>query len=228
MIKKLLAADPQYLDTLKQYTLKDTVIALIFYVFIMVIYYVMGVIMATKGIYLGIPVNLLLILIPVLICRRDLVSLGINKRNLKRSLIVASIIGMIFLLSFSIIPNIMSQSKLQPFGNILYNIFYYFVIIAFAEEISFRAFIQPRLYPLCKQEWLMIIIGGLLFVFMHYPFQMAVRQMSFAQYWPYFIANAPMQFIWHLAFSQLYRRYGNIFAGTVLHGFVDMSMGIFQ
>ena len=88
-------------------------------------------------------------------------------------------------------------------------------------------FIQPRLYPLVKREWLAVLFGGLLFVFMHYPYQMAARGMTAAQYWPQFIASAPFQFFWHLIFTTLYRRYGNIFGSTVLHGLVDLSGGIF-
>ncbi len=62
---------------------------------------------------------------------------------------------------------------------------------------------------------------------MHMPFQMARRGMGLAEYWPTFIANAPMQFVWHLVCTWLYRRYGNIFGCAVLHGLVDLSMGIF-
>ena len=45
--------------------------------------------------------------------------------------------------------------------------------------------------------------------------------------WPLFISNAPMQLLWHLAFTWLYRRYGNLYGSAVLHGCVDMCSGIF-
>ena len=228
MIKKLLYADPEYTAQLKSFRLRDTYTALGYYVLIMVIYWFMGKIMSDTGKYLGVPVNILIMLIAVLICLKDLSRTGLSRRNLRLSLIVAAAIGTAFLLAITVIPGIISHSKLLPLGRIAYNIFYYFVIIALSEEISFRGFIQPRLYPLVKNEWLTILIGGILFVFMHYPFQMAMRGMTFSQYWPQFIANAPMQLIWHLAFTELYRKYGNIFCSSVLHGFVDMSMGIFQ
>ena len=47
------------------------------------------------------------------------------------------------------------------------------------------------------------------------------------EYWPQFIASAPFQLLWHYVCTWLYRRYGNIFGSTVMHGCVDMSMGIF-
>ncbi|MBQ7488296.1 MAG: CPBP family intramembrane metalloprotease [Clostridia bacterium] len=212
---------------MQHYTTCDTGYALVFYGVLMVLYYLMGRIYAQSGLYLGVPVSIVLILIPLLICRRRLSAVGISCRNLVRSLIVSSLLGILLLLAVTIVPGIMRHARLLPAGQIAANMLYYFIIIGMSEEICFRGFIQPRLYPLLRREWLTIVSCGILFVFMHYPFQMAARNMTFAEYWPMFIANAPMQFIWHLAFSWLYRQYGNIFGSTVLHGCVDMSMGIF-
>ncbi|WP_420314783.1 type II CAAX prenyl endopeptidase Rce1 family protein [Butyrivibrio fibrisolvens] len=36
-----------------------------------------------------------------------------------------------------------------------------------------------------------------------------------------------MQLVLHYVFTWLYRRYGNIFGATILHGCVDMTMGLF-
>ena len=44
---------------------------------------------------------------------------------------------------------------------------------------------------------------------------------------PDFIVHDTFQFFWHLVFTMLYRRYGNIYGSTVLHGLVDLSGGIF-
>ena len=227
MKEKILRADPLYLKVLHRFTITDTLTALGYYALIMIVYYGLGLLVAKTGKYYGVLASVILMLIPLMICRRR-AEIGLSRRNLKRSLIVSGILGMLFLLTFTVIPGIVMQAQLLPLKKIVSNLFYYFVIIGLSEEISFRGFIQPRLYPLVKREWLMILLGGLLFVFMHYPFQMAARNMSFVEYWPQFAANAPFQFLWHLVFTGLYRRYGNIFGSSVLHGFVDMSMGLFE
>ncbi len=93
----------------------------------------------------------------------------------------------ITLLISTIIPGILSNAKLLPLKKIASNLIYFiyfFIAVALSEEISFRGFIQPRLYPLVKREWLAVLFGGLLYVFMHYPYQMEVRGMTAAQYWP--------------------------------------------
>ena len=86
------------------------------------------------------------------------------KNNLCRSLIVSGITGIVFLLAVTIIPGTLSHAQLLPPDRIVTNLFYYFIVIALSEEISFRGFIQPRLFPLIKREWLTILLGGVLFV----------------------------------------------------------------
>ena len=227
VLGNLFAADKEYIKNLEAYTFRDAVTAIALYAIVMIVYYIMGKIYFQSGVYHGVIVNLGIILLPIILCFRNLSKTGLSARNLKKSLIVSFILGMIVLLSISIIPGIISQAKLLPVSKIAYNVFYYFVIIGFSEEISFRGFIQPRLYPVFKREWITVLAGGVLFVFMHYPFQMAARGMSFGEYWPQFIGNAPMQLIWHCVLTWLCRRYGNIFGSTVMHGCLDMSMGLF-
>ena len=229
MIKRqpFLAADPEYAKQLAAFSVRDAVLALAYYLLILAVYYFMGRTLSMTGRYLGVPVNLALMILPVLLCLRRLSAAGLSLRNLGRSLLAAAIPGVLYLLLFGIIPGILSRSPLLPAGRILYNLFYYFIVIAMSEEIGFRGFIQPRLMPLLKREWLCILAGGILFVFMHYPFQMAARGMRFAEYLPRFLENAPMQLLLHFVFTWYCRRYGSIFGSTLLHGCVDMTMGIF-
>lgn len=227
MKNKLLYKDPSYLDLLKSFAMRDALTAIGYYVIFMLVLYFTGYIASNNGKYLGAYASLILMLIPVMLCRK-LSTIGINRRNLLKSLIVSSVIGILFLLVYTIIPGIMTHKKLLSTKKIVSNLVYYFAIIGLSEEIGFRGFIQPRLFPLVKKEWLMILIGGVLFVLMHYPFQMAARGMTLFEYWPLFIENAPFQFLWHIIFSLLYRRYGNIFGSTLLHCCVNMSEGIFE
>ena len=224
---RLLDADPVYREQMEGYTRKDAALALALYAVFMAAYYWMGRVMGTTGQYWVEAGNVILMLIPVLLCLKRLSHVGVTLRNLRQSLLVGAALGMLFLLGFTIIPGIVSGARLLPAGEILHNIYWFIVIIGLCEEIVYRGFIQPRLFPLLKKEWLAVIVSGLLFVLSHIPFQMAMRNMSLAEYWPAFLENAPFQFFWHLAMTWLYRRYGNIFGCAVFHGLVDLSMGIF-
>ena len=77
----ILRADPSYLDLLNSFALRDTAIALGYYLLILVVYYILGWVKATSGEYYGVPASIALMLIPVLICRRTS-ALGLSKRNL--------------------------------------------------------------------------------------------------------------------------------------------------
>ena len=159
MKAKLFRADPHYLDILHSFTVHDTLMALGYYLVILIVYYCTGSIMARTGKYYGVFANIALMQIPVMICRK-MSSIGLCKRNLKRSLLVSGMIGILFLLISTIIPGISSGAKLLPLKKIASNVIYFFVVIALSEEISFRGFIQPRLYPLVKREWLAVLFGG--------------------------------------------------------------------
>lgn len=212
---------------MQNYTIKDSCIALAFYAFNLLSLYVVGMIHANTGNYHGDILAVLTIVIVFLLVRFRLSKAGVSRRGVLPGVVTGLIMGVIFILCYTIIPGIIAGLTLLPAKEILYNIFYFFIIIAFEEELSFRGFIQPRLYPIVKKEWATLLVGGILFVFMHYPYQMAARGMNFFEYFPLFIAGAPLQLMWHFVFSWLYRRFGNIFGGTILHGFIDMSMGIF-
>lgn len=228
ILAKLARPDSEYKARLESYTWGDTVIALVYYAALMITYYVIGRMMAQTGKYYGEQVNLVIMIIPIILCIRKLSRTGISMRNLGKSLITGTVLGVIWLLWFSVVPGMLAGAAVLPVKAIIYNVYYFFFIIAFSEEISFRGYIQPRLFPLLKREWAVYLIGGVMFVLMHYPFQMASRGMSFTEYWPMFIAGAPMQLLLHYAFTWLYRRYDNIFGSTVMHGLIDMTMGIFE
>ena len=110
--------------------------------------------------------------------------------------------------------------------------------VAIIARSATRNFLAPLMVtalsvPLLKEtvtrsQWAAVLAGGLLFVLMHLPYQMAARGMTLGEFLPQALANVPMQFIWHLVFTWIYRRHGNLAGAVVLHGFVDMSMGLFQ
>ncbi len=226
-VKWIFGADEAYRNDLQSYTVRDSFVAIGYYLLMMAMLYAAGVICTTLKVYLGIPMSAVIVLIPLLLCRRKPEAIGLSSRNLAPSIIVSCIFGGLILVLYAIVPGVLAHRELLPLQSIAYNVFYFFVVIGWTEEISFRGFIQPRLMPLFKREWLTMTVIAVLFTLMHYPFQMAYRHMTVAEYWPLFAQEAPEQFLMHYCFTWFYRRYGNIFGGTVLHGFIDLTVGIF-
>ncbi len=108
MKKSFLAIDPVYREQMEHYTLKDMAAALIYYALFMVAYFWMGREQARTGRYLIEAGNLILALIPVLLCVKHLSHVGITLRNLKPSLLMGAAIGLVFLAAWTVIPGIIS------------------------------------------------------------------------------------------------------------------------
>ena len=100
-LSRWLSADPAYRERLGRYTLRDTWVALFYYLGILAAYYAMGRALVMTGRYYGVPVSLALMLIPVLLCRGRLASIGLSPRNLRPALVASGLFGGGFLLALT-------------------------------------------------------------------------------------------------------------------------------
>ncbi len=230
-IRSFFSVDYHYKEEVRNYTRIDGILAIVYYVILMILYFFMGRLYLNKQIYLGIPINLLCALICILIVllrKQKLSSLGITKYKLKSSIILGSFLGILFLVFNGIIPALFSERELISADMLLYNIFYFFTVIGFVEELIFRGFIQTRLYGIIKNNFLAIIITGVMFSLMHIPFQMSHVNMSLSQ----FFSENTLWLItlvgWHVFFNFLYKKYNSIFTGTIVHGFMNFSSTLFR
>ena len=230
-IKSFFTTDNHYKEMTSNYKKIDAYIALIFYMFFLLVYYFMGRIYAEKQIYLGTVINIMLAVICLIIIKfrkQKLDSLGLSRNNIKKSLILGTILGVILLLLNGILPNIIAGNTLVSVRQIAYNAIYYLIIISLVEELIFRGYIQTRIYGLIKRRLPAIIITAILFMIMHIPFQMGRSNMNLVE----FIANNWLWFIilivWHVVFDFLYRKYNNILTGTIFHGFMNFSNSLFK
>lgn len=225
-IRAFFKADTQYKAQLNTYDKTDGIFAILYFILFMAAYYIMGLVLANTGIYLGIPCNVVLALLPVvyvLLRRQPLSSLGLTGGRIRQAILFAGILGLIFFTAGGILPGITSDARLRSVSSILYNIFYYFIIIGLVEEIAFRGFIQTRIYGLIKNDIAAVLVGAVMFALMHIPFRLAAHQLNFAG----FLANAPFLIFWHIFFNFLHRKFNSIYGNTVFHGFMDLCSGIF-
>jgi len=228
--KSICSSDVEYTKNIKHYTAKDGVIAIGYYIFFMITYYFMGKIYKERQLYIGVPCNLILALVCILIviCRKQkLETIGLTLKNAKKSIILGSILGLIEVIFNNVLPSILSGCNLNGIPTLLYNIFYYFVVIAFVEEIAFRGFIQTRIYGLIKNDIVAVIISAMMFSLMHVPFQMAVANIDGINFILTNVAWLSLLFVWHIVMNFLYRKYNSLFANTIFHGFMDWGNSLF-
>lgn len=218
MVKKFFSPNDSYKEMILHYTKTDGILAVTMYILLMFIYYFMGVLYIQKQLYLGVPVNLLLILsciVLVLVRKQKLASIGFTLKNIGKSLMTGVVLGIIFSFFMNVLPNILAGGRIITVNQALYNIFYFFIIISLSEEVVFRGYIQTRMYGLIKHDILAVIVTGFLFYAMHLPFQMLVNGMQIN------LVHMVIIVTLHFMMNLLYRRYNSLVGSTVFHGLLD-------
>jgi len=228
-IRSFFEIDERYKITVNNYTRIDGFCAIIAYLLIMFVYYIIGGIYAQKSLNLASQVNLLLAVlcvVYVLVRKQTMESIGFGKRNLIKSIKLGVVFGLIIFL-INVIPGVLSGRQFNSVSKLGSSFFYYFIIIGLVEEILFRGFIQTRIYALCKKPIVAILITAFMFMSMHIPFQMGIAQMDLLTYIFNNFVTLMFTFIWHIVFNFMYSKYNSIAAPLVFHTIMNWSNYLF-
>lgn len=229
---RTLGANTEYINQTKLYNKKDALLALLLYVVMTLTFILMGKHFIQKSTltepyifcFTGI-ISLVCISIVLSICfirKQQLITVGFSKTNAKKSFILGTILLLIIVILKVIIPVVNGSVTIRTdLGQILMNIVYYLIFIAFMEELVFRGFIGTRLFGYFRNKLFSIIVVGILFAVLHIPFQMIVAQVSFSQYISDNMGILVNIFFWHFIKQWLYARYNSIIAPTMLHFIMD-------
>lgn len=196
------------------------VIALIFYLFTLILWFFTGAIKV-----LNVPILLLQFsdiiasLIEVLIIfgilyhgRERLNSLGLTKENICKSAILG-ILGGFLLIALTMIKNLNGNAfTLYPLpvaGLIL------FIICAICEEIVYRGYLTTRLNSLTKNMYISSMITAFLFVLSHYPAKWGISgTISFTDLTLFHIV---MIVLLHFLCDFVYKKTNCIWGAAILH-----------
>jgi len=230
MMKKMFALDATYKEMNAAYDKRDTVLAIGLYFLIVLLYMCAGIVLVTWGVYLNVYVNILSIIICVaivLLRKQKLKTIGFTLDRFLRGLLVGTICG-VAVSMINIIPAIVSGGKWLGLNGLLWNIFFYLIVIGLQEELVFRGFILTRLHGAIKSEVIVVIVCGLMFALMHVPYQLFIRTggnvaefFSDNTFWLF------TTFAWHFLFYFLFRKYNSLTAPTWCHFLVNFSNTLF-
>jgi membrane protease YdiL (CAAX protease family) len=212
----------------RQYTKTDALFALLLYVVVLFLYYIFGrivisdkVTLTNELIYILTAVFALITLVSVLlIClfrKQKITSVGFSNTYRKQSLKLGLILIIGITAIFFVITSVMGVTLISDPYKIIMRFFYYLFGIAFVEELVFRGYIGTRLYGCFKNKFIAISMTGLLFTFMHLPFQMLMADMTMIAYITSNWANLIFIFLLHYVFQALYAKYNSIVAPTLFH-----------
>ena len=222
--------DSAFLAQVRRYNRRDGWCAVLLFLLVMAVYYAAGLLMRYGGLYVGVPMNLLLTAACValtLLRGGTLASLGLTARNAGKSALLGLISGMLFLALDGVLPGLRAGRALAPLPKLLGELLYYVFVIALMEEVVFRGYILTRIQGLLRSGWAATLMTGVMFVAMHIPFQMGRQGLGLIAFIQGNLFWFLTLFVWHLVFTFLYRKYANLLAPTIFHALMDFGGSLF-
>lgn len=226
---KVIKSNNEYNDNLKKYDKKDGMLAILLFAIIIIMYALLGFLYKNNGFVkdnikvVGCLFNLSLIIITILLVKlrkQELDSIGLKGRW-KLSIIIGGILSL-FYFYCNCLDHLINGEKLIPITSILF-LMIYFLLVAVSEELVFRGFIGTRLNGLIKNKYIVIIVTGILFVIMHFPYRMIAYNMSLGDFDIGWLINL---FVFHLMMSFIYMKSNSIYGSIIPHWISDLAYEI--
>ncbi len=226
---KALCANREYNDNLKTYDKKDGMLAVLLFAIIIIMYALLGILYKNNSFIkdnikiIGCLFNLLLIIVTIIFVKlrkQGLETIGLKGRW-KLSIILGGVLSL-FYFYCNCLDHLINGEKLISITSILF-LMVYFLLVATCEEFVFRGFIGTRLNGLIKNKYIVVLITGLLFVIMHFPYRMTAANMSLSDFDIGWLINL---FIFHLIMSFIYMKTNSIYGSIIPHWISDLAYEI--
>ena len=228
-MKKALCANQEYNDNLQKYDKKDGMLAILLFAIIIIMYALIGILYKNNSFIkdnikiIGCLFNLLLIIVTIIFVKlrkQGLETIGLKGRW-KLSIILGGVLSL-FYFYCNCLDHLINGEKLISITSILF-LMVYFLLVAICEEFVFRGFIGTRLNGLIKNKYIVVLITGLLFVIMHFPYRMTAANMSLSDFDIGWIINL---YIFHLIMSFIYMKTNSIYGSIIPHWISDLAYEI--
>ena len=228
-MKKALCANQEYNDNLQKYDKKDGMLAILLFAIIIIMYALLGILYKNNSFIkdnikiIGCLFNLLLIIVTIIFVKlrkQGLETIGLKGRW-KLSIILGGVLSL-FYFYCNCLDHLINGEKLISITSILF-LMVYFLLVAICEEFVFRGFIGTRLNGLIKNKYIVVLITGLLFVIMHFPYRMTAANMSLSDFDIGWIINL---YIFHLIMSFIYMKTNSIYGSIIPHWISDLAYEI--
>ena len=230
-MKKLFDVPGSYKEHITKFDIMDSFLAL----GVIVTYFV---VMAISGIIvqyvsqlqitiIGGGINVFFVVL-VLLClkmrHQGIETIGLKEGNIRLSFVLGGVLAAILFFCNCLSNVLFEHQSFIDFVDILIY-FIYFFTVGLVEEVLFRGYLQTRLHSLLKCILLDVLVTGVLFVLMHFPFRMVAYDMSFWE----LISNARYiadLFITHLILSYIRIKSDSLYGAILPHWVSDLAYRI--
>ena len=230
-IRKIFEVPESYMQSVKHYSIKDTAMAMGLFILYCGALAVSGLVNKyltdLEKTVSGIIINSCfvgVVLLFLVIKKQGVETVGMKKGNIKLSLIMGIVLAAI-LFFCNCLSNIIFEGQVfVSFKTILIYIIY-FLTVGLCEEVIFRGYILTRLYGMVRNVFIDILLSGVFFVLMHFPFRMIAYNMSFFE----LLANVPYMtdlFVTSLVLSFIRVKSDSLYGAIIPHWISDLSYSI--
>lgn len=164
------------------------------------------------------------VLLLLAVKKQGVETVGLKGGNIRLSLILGIVLAAILFFCNCLSNLIFEDQVFIPFKMILIYVIYFFTV-GLCEEVIFRGYILTRLYGITRNVYIDILLSGILFVLMHFPFRMAAYGLSFFE----LVANIPYMadlFVTSLVFSFIRVKSDSLYGTIIPHWISDLSYSI--
>ncbi|MEG0240476.1 MAG: CPBP family intramembrane glutamic endopeptidase [Anaerorhabdus sp.] len=229
---KLLQPNQEFQDNVIKYKWIDSFLALGLFCIMCMFYAILAVLESSypaigESWLVGSVFNILIIIITILLVKvrkEKLSSLGIYGGKWKQSCLIGLIFALILFFN-NCLSHIVNGASFIEIKEII-ELVIYFLIVALCEEIVFRGYIGTRLYGLIKNQYLVIIVTGLLFIVMHFPYRMIAYNMTITDLIINNIGWILDLFLTHIVLSLIYVKTNSLYGSIIPHWMSNLAYNL--
>lgn len=230
---KVLQANEDYDKQVIKYTKKDGILAFVLFGVTLLQYSAIALLQIqfdfinNNFLLAGCVVNLCLIGITILFVKRNnekIDTIGLYKGKWRVSCIIGIIYAGILFFNNCLL-RISAGGDLLPAREIIILAVYY-LLVSLSEEIVFRGYIGTRIFGLVKKKWLAVIIVGMLFIMMHFPYRMIAYGMSIGDLTINNLSWILDLFITHVILNFIYMKTNSLYGSIIPHWISNLANNI--
>ena len=98
--------------------------------------------------------------------------------------------------------------------------------MSLSEEVVFRGYMNTRISGIIKKQWIVIIVVGLLFTLMHFPYRMIAYGMSLSELTIGNLFWLIDLFIMHVVLSFIYAKTKSLYGAIIPHWISNLASTI--
>lgn len=227
---KLSLTNKEFLDEANKYLRSDALFAIVLFVIMCILYALVAfleknlIIIKDYSMIVGCGLNIAMIIITirfVKLKKEQLSSIGLIHGKWKQSCLVGVVLAVILFFN-NCLSHVLGGAHFIPLYSII-GLSIYYLIVAFSEEVVFRGYINTRLYGLMKNQYLVIVVSGILFVIMHFHYRMIAYGMSLSDLTIGWILDL---LITHMILSIIYLKTNSLYGTIIPHWMSNLAYNL--